>query len=114
MYTDLETVIHDFDNEKIWGVYVYKRFTPYEQEHQFSDQQTEEHIGDFRLVSAFELPNKDVMIGLRRVWVEDKYDENNKTYESELGVADEVKYIKVSDISSLVDKTESEEYQDVA
>lgn len=113
MYTDLETIIHDYNDEKIWGVYVYKRYTPYEIENKFSDQQNEEYTGDFRIVSAIELPNTDIFLGCKRIWVEDKYDENNDLYDSELGLAEEIEYFKLSDISCLVDKTDSEEYRDV-
>lgn len=112
MVTDLETIIADYSEEKIWGVWKYKRYTPYEMSSPAPDEKTEEFAGDFRLVSAIELPNKDVLLGLKRVWVEDKYNVEEKLYTSELELADEIEYHKMSDISGLVDKTKSEEYKD--
>lgn len=63
--TDIETWIHDFGEDTIFRLWVYKKiFTPYEQENKFSDESIYEDSTAklVHLVGCIEMPNSEESI----------------------------------------------------
>lgn len=66
MITDWETFFNDVRGENVYNVRVLKRkFTPYEREKKLADESCWEYIGDFYFCDSIELPNGDVLIGMK-------------------------------------------------
>ena len=106
--TDWETFMLDFADEKIFRVsQVKKVFTPYEQEQKFTDEQHTETLGDYRIASSIELPNKELLVGLRPVYVNEEI--IDKEFVETLELGENIEYYALKDIL-LVDITNSDEY----
>lgn len=106
--TDWETFIHDYNDEKIFKVSRYKKiYTPFEQEKKYIDEITMDYLGDYMLNSSIELPNKELLVGMIRVYVDEKTIDG-KIVET-LKIGDKVDYFHLKDIE-LSDITNTDEY----
>lgn len=99
-YTDLETWLLDFHDEKIFIIRRKKHtFTPFEQDKKYSDEDTWEQVTDgAKIVEAIELPNRDVLLGFKDVWTEDVRDENNSLIDTKQVVSQHIDYYLLSEI----------------
>lgn len=91
--TDLETWLHDF-GERIFRILEYRKpglYTPYEIENKFSDESLYV-CNEYKKViidEVIELPDKDLFIGFREVFLED---------DGEYEINDRIEYFKLSEI----------------
>ncbi len=106
--TDWETFMLDFHDEKILRVYRYKKaFTPYEQDRKFVDERIMDEIGDYMLNSSIELPNGDLIVGMKRVYVNEQTIDGK--FVETLEVGDRIDYFHLKDIE-FSDITNIDEY----
>ena len=106
--TDWETFMHDFHDEKVLRVYKTKKvFTPIEQGKKFIDNKIASEIGDYMLNSSIELPNGDIVVGMKRVYVDEETINGNII--EKLEISDRVDYFHLRDIE-FDDVTNTEEY----
>lgn len=95
--TDWETFMLDFHDEKILRVYRHKKtFTPYEQDRKFIDERIMDEIGDYKLNSSIELPNGDIIVGMKRVYVNEQTIDGK--FVETLEVGDKIDYFHLKDI----------------
>lgn len=99
-YTDLETWLFDFHDEKIFMIERKKSlFTPYEQNEKFVDDSVWETVSESaKIVEAIELPNKDVLLGFRSIWYEDVRDDDNSLIDVRLKQSEFIDYYPLSEI----------------
>ena len=106
--TDWETFMLDFSDEKILRVYRHKKvFTPHEQDKKYIDERIMDEIGDYRLNSSIELPNGDLLVGMRPVYVNEEIIDHQFVETLEIG--DRIDYFHLKDIE-FSDVTNSDEY----
>lgn len=107
-WTDWETFLHDFGDDLIFRVHKHKKiFTPYEQDRKFCDENLTENMGDFKIACSVELPNKELLVGMRKVCVDEELVDGE--YVETLSLGENVEYFMLKDIS-LTDVTMSDEY----
>lgn len=107
-WTDWETFLHDFGDDLIFRVCRHKDvFAQYEQDKKFCDENSIKNFGDFKIASSIELPNKEILVGMKKVYIEDKLvaGKNIKT----LSLSENIDYFMLKDIL-LTDVTGSDEY----
>lgn len=96
--TDLTTWLIDY-GDRTFNIRRHKKlFTPYEIEQKFMDELTTEDLGDYIILEAIELPDKDVLLGCKGVWKEDVRDENNSLLYVDTIFSDFTEYFKLSEI----------------
>lgn len=86
---------------------IYKRktvFTPLEIKAKYTDQNTSEYAGDYKIFGCIELPNQDVLLMCKLVYVD--YNDN-----AELKEGKSIEFIRLSDIAELYDCTDTEEFE---
>lgn len=106
--TDWETFMLDFHDEKILRVYRYKKvFTPHEQDKKYIDERIMDEIGDYVLNSSIELPNGDLLVGMKRVYVNEEIIDHQ--FVETLEVSDRIDYFHLKDIE-FSDITNIDEY----
>ena len=106
--TDWETFMLDFHDEKILRVYRYKKvFTPHEQDKKYIDERIMDEIGDYMLNSSIELPNGDLLVGMKRVYVNEEIIDHQ--FVETLEVSDRIDYFHLKDIE-FSDITNIDEY----
>lgn len=106
--TDWETFMQDYNDEKIFRICRHKKvFTPFEQEKKYIDETTMDYLGDYMLNSSIELPNKELLVGMMRVYV-DEQTVDGKIVET-LKIGDKIDYFHLKDIE-LSDITNTDEY----
>lgn len=106
--TDWETFMLDFHDEKILRVYRYKKvFTPHEQAKQYIDERIMDEIGDYMLNSSIELPNGDLIVGMKRVYVNEEIIDHQ--FVETLEISDRIDYFHLKDIE-FSDVTNIDEY----
>lgn len=96
--TDLETWLHDFEDD-IFRILIYRKpgqYTPYEIENKLSDESlyVDNEYKKVFIEDVIELPDKDVLIGFREVL--DVNQNEDGEYECEL--VDSIEYYKLSEI----------------
>lgn len=92
MITDWETFLIDNQDEYVFNIKVLKRkFTPYEQDKKFSDEDVWEDYGDCKIIDSIELPDKDILIGVAGI-VGD-YETSTYSYPSS-----DITYYKLSEV----------------
>ena len=92
MITDWETFLIDYKDEFVFNVRVLKpKFTPYEQEHKFADEDIYEDYGDYKIIESIELPDKDILIGF--LPISGDYDNHTYSYPTS-----DIEYYKLSEI----------------
>ena len=107
--TDLETYMHDNFDDRIYDVRLLKPcFTPYEQNKQFQDEECHYDLGDYVFVDIIELPDKDVLIGMRSTWEDYSKDYDTGQVTTTRQISDDIEYYKLSSIW-FTDVTDSRE-----
>ena len=96
-------------NTRIYSLYKKKEYTPYELKECFTDETTSEYVSDVKIEQSITLPNGDLLLGTRTVWMEDVRDENYCLVGWELKKSERVEYFRFNEIS-LTDVTDTEEY----
>ena len=94
---------------RIYSLYKKKEYTPYELKECFEDETTTEYVADVKIVQAVTLPDKEIMIVTRAVWMEDVRDENNCLIQWELKESEIINYFRFNEIT-LSDITDIETY----
>lgn len=98
LITDLATWLIDY-GDRTYHIRRYKKmFTPYELDKNFIDESSTEEMGDYIIVEAIELPNKDVLLGCKGTWKEDVRDDENTLLYVDTKVSDFIEYFKLSEI----------------
>ena len=106
--TDWETFMLDFSDEKILRVYRHKKvFTPHEQAKQYIDERIMDEVGDYMLNSSIELPNGELLVGMKRVYVNEEIVDHQ--FIETLELSDRIDYFHLKDIE-FSDVTNSDEY----
>ena len=106
--TDWETFMLDFHDEKILRVYRHKKvFTPHEQAKQYIDERIMDEVGDYMLNSSIELPNGELLVGMKRVYVNEEIVDHQ--FIETLELSDRIDYFHLKDIE-FSDVTNSDEY----
>lgn len=106
--TDWETFMLDFHDEKILRVYRHKKvFTPHEQAKQYIDERIMDEVGDYMLNSSIELPNGELLVGMKRVYVNEEIIDHQ--FIETLELSDKIDYFHLKDIE-FSDVTNSDEY----
>lgn len=96
--TDLTTWLLDY-GDRTFNIRRHKKvFTPYEIEQKFIDESTVENLGDYIIVEAIELPNKDVLLGCKYAWKEDVRDDDNSLEYVDTKFTGIIEYFKLSEI----------------
>lgn len=97
--TDLETYMHDNFDDRIYDVRLLKPcFTPYEQDKQFQDEKCYYDLGDYVFVDVIELPDKDVLIGMRSTWEDYTKDYDTGQVATTRQISDSIEFYKLSSI----------------
>lgn len=92
MITDWETFLIDYKDEYVFNVRVCKKkFTPYEENEKFIDEDVYEDYGDYKIVESIELPDKDILIGFNAIGGD--YDTGTYYYPT-----NDIEYYKLSEI----------------
>lgn len=107
--SDWETFFTEIAESRIFNIRIPKVFTPYDWEKKFSDENTHEDLGDFKIVSSTELPNGDILIGCKKVYVAEIPEYNGNGFEEYLELSAAIRFFKLSEIQ-FADVTETEEY----
>ena len=106
--TDWETFMLDFHDEKILRVYRHKKvFTPHEQAKQYIDERIMDEVGDYMLNSSIELPNGELLVGMKRVYVNEEIVDHQ--FIETLELSDRIDYFHLKDIE-FSDVTNIDEY----
>ena len=96
--TDLTTWLRDY-GDRTFNIRRHKKvFTPYESEQKFMDELTTEDLGDYIILEAIELPDKDVLLGCKGTWDEDVRDEDNDLLYVDTKFSGIIEYFKLSEI----------------
>lgn len=92
--TDLQTWLMDY-GDRVYRILKYRKegqYTPYEIENKFEDESLFEDIHYKKVVidEVVELPDKDLLIGFREVFIDDT--------DEEYGYSGSIEYYKLSEI----------------